>query len=196
VSRVRENRMHGSTGGGRKRNANNVTAPAPDPTKLPAAAETSRSPSATNPPTRCRPVTPPPRPSPSPRTCCTWPTSKSCTAKTSPSPKNSTGCSASARSPKTWSPVGRCKAKAGRCGASGSSCTRCKPCSTPPNKPSPTPTTPSKPSPDQPCHEETRAAGRIPAGDADAGAAPHRADRRGSSPRPWSAPSTVIRRQR
>jgi hypothetical protein len=34
VSRVRENRTHGSTGGGRKRNANSVTAPAPDPTRL------------------------------------------------------------------------------------------------------------------------------------------------------------------
>ena len=57
------------------------------------------SPSGTNPPTRCPPATPAPRPSPSPKTCCTWPTSRSCTAKTSPSPKTSTGSSASARSP-------------------------------------------------------------------------------------------------
>jgi hypothetical protein len=70
------------------------------------------------------PATPPPKRSRSPRICCTWPTSKSCTAKTSPSPKNSTGCSGSDRSHRTWSPAGPCKAKAGRCGASGSSCTR------------------------------------------------------------------------
>ena len=34
MSRVRENRMPGSTGGGWKRNVTNVTAPVPDPTNL------------------------------------------------------------------------------------------------------------------------------------------------------------------
>jgi hypothetical protein len=113
----------------------------------PAAPATSKSPSATNPPTPSPPATRAPKRSRSPRICCTWLTSRCCTAKTSPSPKNSTGCSGSGPSRRVWSPAGLCKAKAGPCGASGSSCTRCKPSSTPPNRPSPTPTTPSKPPP-------------------------------------------------
>ena len=59
-------------------------------------------------------------------------------------------CSASARSPRTWSPAGRCRARAAPCGASATSCTRCRPSSTPPSRPSPTPTTPSRPPPEPP----------------------------------------------
>jgi hypothetical protein len=66
------------------------------------------------------------------------------TAKTSPAPTNSTDSSASAPSPKTWSPAGRCTAKAGRFDVSGSSYTRCRPCWTSPNNPSPTQTRRSK----------------------------------------------------
>jgi hypothetical protein len=103
------------------------------------------------------------------------------TAKTAPSPKNSTDSSASAPSPKTWSPAGPCTAKAVPCGASENSCTRCRPCCTPPSSPSPTPTRPSKP-PAEAQREEGPGTRRTTAGGNHAGTASHRA-RRGGHPR-------------
>ena len=94
------------------------------PAPVPRATGTSSSRSPTNPPTCSPSATPAPRPSPSPRTCCTWPTSRSCTARTRPSPTSSSDCSAWARSPATSSPAGRCRARAAPCGASATSTTR------------------------------------------------------------------------
>ena len=86
----------------------------------PARAATSSAPSPTSPRTCSPSATRAPRPPTSPRTCCTWPTSRSCTGKSPGWPASWTRCSGSARCAPTWSPAGRCRARAAPCGWWGS----------------------------------------------------------------------------